>query len=667
MKWNNAMTPRPFLQSQCRIPVMGILLVLFLVCCTSGAGAATPSRGLPPPATTTPAPTPVQLVMATPTPTMITCPAPCACMERSAAVAQWGTNGFSQCAEQACGYATGATRAPVAKYCFRQTVVTQPAAPYYPPPVTTTPTPTYYQLVTIPITTAATQEPKKLVTLSIPYSPNIDADLDGLPDTNDNCPYSYNPGQQDADREFLGCPPGSVAKMPDPNDLAICAELVIESARKTCEYNAFVKANPGFTGGGCNFKRDGKGDACDNCRNIQNTGQADSDGDCESLKNDPAFWDGTQWQKDPLCGDACDICPYADNTQDSDHDGVPDGCDNCRTMANPDRIDTDKDCVLLQQDPAFWDSVKKVWIQDPHCGNACDTCPSDVNPEQLDTNKDGTGDACSCSWCTDARIRPVYISGETGSSIDIIFVPSATGYDMKQTKIVQRDDYNKSEPVFRGIVLDNIRNGFFKLDSYSSKPVPADFRERFNFYYYWDPSSPADAHNQCGGTLPSGFGTAVPFRDAAIILYPAVATSVGTAAGGCSNSLGSPAQISAPGFWQPTLLHESGHGVFGLVDTYCSRPQIDTYYGQNDPYSNVWISESNCKQSPTGPYWPLNATTCRRIDADDPATPKNPDCSIDFWRSDPDPDVMRDTDFSSRFGTAGVRRITYVFDSYPSP
>ena len=42
---------------------------------------------------------------------------------------------------------------------------------------------------------------------------------------------------------------------------------------------------------------------------------------------------------------------------------------------------------------------------------------------------------------------------------------------------------------------------------------------------------------------------------------------------------------------QPVLLkHETGHAVYGLVDTYCG----DTYYYQNSPYPNVWASEEAC-------------------------------------------------------------------------
>ena len=46
-----------------------------------------------------------------------------------------------------------------------------------------------------------------------------------------------------------------------------------------------------------------------------------------------------------------------------------------------------------------------------------------------------------------------------------------------------------------------------------------DFRERFNFYYYWDTGSYADAFEGCAGTLPNEFWNDAPFTDVAIIMF----------------------------------------------------------------------------------------------------------------------------------------------------
>lgn len=102
---------------------------------------------------------------------------------------------------------------------------------------------------------------------------------------------------------------------------------------------------------------DGISNTTDNCPEIENADQADSD-------NDGA-------------GNACD--------NDSDNDGLTDDADNCPVNANADQLDTDGDGA----GDACDDDLDGDGIN-----NNDDNCPQDANADQADTDNDGFGDAC---------------------------------------------------------------------------------------------------------------------------------------------------------------------------------------------------------------------------------------------------------------------------------
>lgn len=109
-----------------------------------------------------------------------------------------------------------------------------------------------------------------------------------------------------------------------------------------------------YNPGQFNSDQDPLGNVCDNCPTVRNHSQADTDGD--------------------LIGDECDNCPDVANDaqEDADGDKVGDVCDNCEGLANPEQENSDDDTL----------------------GDACDNCPTVDNEAQAESDGDLFGDAC---------------------------------------------------------------------------------------------------------------------------------------------------------------------------------------------------------------------------------------------------------------------------------
>jgi len=141
-----------------------------------------------------------------------------------------------------------------------------------------------------------------VVTWDLTVSP--DADFDGVADSADNCPTSYNPDQLDTDHDGMGnvCDPDS--------------------------------------------DNDGVPDATDNCPTNANSDQADLDKDHVGDVCDPDIdGDGQPNATDPCPTDATNTCDNPDG------DNIPSPPDNCPTVYNPDQLNFDHDTLGDACDP----------------------------------------------------------------------------------------------------------------------------------------------------------------------------------------------------------------------------------------------------------------------------------------------------------------------------
>jgi hypothetical protein len=255
------------------------------------------------------------------------------------------------------------------------------------------------------------------------------------------------------------------------------------------------------------------------------------------------------------------------------------------------------------------------------------------------------------------------ISGDASpeTALDIVFVPSGTSYDCSQQRKTTADQYIDHPETFLSDTRRLSDLTLLQLGKYSSVParISGDYQKRLNIYYYWDGERYADAFNGCAGTLPEGFWDDAPFADVVIILYPQYyGPNKGSPCQpiGCTNGVGPGTYtwFKAPANSAPVFLHESGHAVFGLMDTYCG----DTYYEENQPVPNVWQSVTSCNTGTSKDK--DNRSVCRPITGG--VTGSKTACVRNFWRYDQDPDLMAAINPSARFGESATQRIQYIFN-----
>ncbi len=220
---------------------------------------------------------------------------------------------------------------------------------------------------------------------------NSDRDNDGYDNDVDNCPDTYNPGQEDTDFDGFGDSCDNCIDVPNVDQL----DSDSDGIGNQCDNCDFIP-NTLQT----DADNDKVGDPCDNCPDIYNRLQEDNDSDdvgnvCD---NCPENANTTQDDIDTdEVGDVCDNCPNDVNTEqvDGDFDDIGDVCDNCPVDVNTDQINNDSDdlgdaCDNCPDNTNFGqDDIDSDLI-----GDSCDNCIDTYNPDQLDANGNDIGDAC---------------------------------------------------------------------------------------------------------------------------------------------------------------------------------------------------------------------------------------------------------------------------------
>lgn len=230
-----------------------------------------------------------------------------------------------------------------------------------------------------------------------------DQDRDGHGDACDNCDAVVNPSQTDSDGDFVGdaCQLDDDSDLvPDDGDGNTSVFTPCPNGITTgCDDNCPTLANATQADGDWDLR----GDVCDSCPALANVNSASTDCNADGDTSDPGEAKWTECDIDAdLVGDACDNCRAVANGPqlNGDGDALGDDCDGCMTIADTHAIATDcnadGDTTDLNAGEGAGDACDADQDVVP---DACDNCPCVLNPDQADADADLIGDACEPLGC----------------------------------------------------------------------------------------------------------------------------------------------------------------------------------------------------------------------------------------------------------------------------